>query len=306
MAHLYQGPIIDAHHHLWDAHQDKHPWLRTGTSFGPPGRYDALKGTSYLVDDYLTDASNQGIVASVHVEALWDPTDGLEGETAWLESLEKTNNVAFRYVAGAIFGRPSSEHDIRKQATNTRVKAIRQTVAWTSDPARQMAPRPHIVREPAFLALMPVLIELDLGLELLIYPPQFEDIVQLSLQFPDLRIIVDHLGSPIDQSAGGLQLWREGIAAIGTRPNVHLKISSAGAYVPHLDVASVEPFIHFAVENIGAKRLMIGSDSPVSSIHGLSLAGYFDLYRQCLKRLPAKAQSDIFFGTASRVYDITI
>jgi predicted TIM-barrel fold metal-dependent hydrolase len=24
---LYQGPVIDAHHHLWTIHPGSHPWL---------------------------------------------------------------------------------------------------------------------------------------------------------------------------------------------------------------------------------------------------------------------------------------
>ena len=27
MARLYDGPIIDPHHHLWDLRLDRHPWL---------------------------------------------------------------------------------------------------------------------------------------------------------------------------------------------------------------------------------------------------------------------------------------
>ena len=54
-AAMYDGPIIDAHTHLWDLSMDRHPWLRPGD-----GAVQALGGAGYTTDwpveRYLRDA----------------------------------------------------------------------------------------------------------------------------------------------------------------------------------------------------------------------------------------------------------
>jgi len=69
---LYGGPIIDAHCHLWDLGMNRHPWLRpTGGAIQALGDLAAIR-RNYLVEDYRRDATNQNVIASVHVEASWD------------------------------------------------------------------------------------------------------------------------------------------------------------------------------------------------------------------------------------------
>ena len=80
---LYDGPIVDAHHHLWDLSMGKHPWLSPNSAVPLPGLEDLRH--DYLVDDYLRDSARHNVVATVHVEALWDAADPL-GETRWLET----------------------------------------------------------------------------------------------------------------------------------------------------------------------------------------------------------------------------
>ena len=72
MTTLYDGPIIDPHHHLWDLRLERHPWLRrrgeNSSNLAPLRR-------NYLPNDYLRDAAGHNVVATVHVEAGWDAED---------------------------------------------------------------------------------------------------------------------------------------------------------------------------------------------------------------------------------------
>src|SRR5258707_815370 len=77
---MYAGPIVDGHTHLWDLSMGKHAWLMPSD-----GSVQALGGLEklrhdFVVADYLRDSANQNIVATVHIEALWDRSDVL-GET---------------------------------------------------------------------------------------------------------------------------------------------------------------------------------------------------------------------------------
>src|SRR4029078_663290 len=67
--------LIDAHHHLWDLSQGKHPNL-VGER-----RHDFFMGDDtalrrdYLPEDYRRDAAGHNVLTTVHCEAEWDRAD---------------------------------------------------------------------------------------------------------------------------------------------------------------------------------------------------------------------------------------
>ena len=61
--------IVDAHHHFWNLSRNYYPWLQdTEEKHFFLDDYKKLK-KNYLPQDYLRDASNYDILATVHVEA---------------------------------------------------------------------------------------------------------------------------------------------------------------------------------------------------------------------------------------------
>ncbi len=68
MSNMYNGPIIDAHHHLWDLGLDRHPWLKAAAGRGGLGDLGPLQ-KNYLPADYLRDTRHHNVVANIHVEA---------------------------------------------------------------------------------------------------------------------------------------------------------------------------------------------------------------------------------------------
>jgi predicted TIM-barrel fold metal-dependent hydrolase len=128
---MYDGPIIDPHHHLWDLSMGKHPWLLPADNkVHALGGLDDLR-RNYLVRDYLKDAAGHNVVATVHIEALWQFGDAL-GETLWLESLHK----AERYVAAAPLGTAQAATVIARQAKVKRVAGIRGILSYHPDPKK--------------------------------------------------------------------------------------------------------------------------------------------------------------------------
>lgn len=67
---LYDGPIIDAHHHLWHLSGGHHPWLTNPEAAIPALGDIGFLRRDYLPQDYATDIAGQGVVASMHVEAV--------------------------------------------------------------------------------------------------------------------------------------------------------------------------------------------------------------------------------------------
>src|ERR1700732_4202351 len=146
---MYSGPIVDAHTHLWDLSMKKHPWL------SPSGSVQALGGLgwlqrNYLVANYLEDSAKQNIVASVHIEALWDATDPV-GETRWLETLDKSQGVAIRYTAAAPFGTPQAAAILEEQAAFSHVIGVRDILSFHPiTPEKSFASRGDKAQDPAW------------------------------------------------------------------------------------------------------------------------------------------------------------
>ncbi|WP_132782045.1 amidohydrolase family protein [Pseudomonas aeruginosa] len=75
MAELYDGPIVDAHHHFWDPQANYHPWLAEDAKIPfRYGDYSAIK-RRYLPADYFGDVGAHRVVETVYVETEWDPRD---------------------------------------------------------------------------------------------------------------------------------------------------------------------------------------------------------------------------------------
>lgn len=302
----YRGPIIDSHIHLWDLAGGNYPWLSPTGAFGPKGMLDSLKGKDYLLDDYRRDIEGQGVIASVHIEALWEPADEKINETLWLESLDKSDNLAIRYVAGVPFGLPDTERMLREQAAISRVKAIRQVIAWTPYPDRTMVSEPEIARGAAWRESLEVLVELGLSLEILMYPWQAEQVAELAELHPDLTIIIDHIGSPIEQTPEGIDMWKKGLVTMAAHPNVVIKVSSAAGYLTEPSVEGLGELIATVVDAFGPERVMVASDFPVGGIIDWTYAEYYDAYRTCLLGYTGDEQYAMFCGNAARVYDIPV
>jgi len=101
MTSRYHGPIIDAHHHLWDLSLGRHPWITSADSaIKALGDIGYLR-RDYLVADYLADIGHEPVEGSVYVEAAWDRTRPPLEEIAWLEGLARPRQIAARSTGSA-------------------------------------------------------------------------------------------------------------------------------------------------------------------------------------------------------------
>ena len=121
---VYRGPIIDAHHHVWDLELDRHPWLRPGAKVPHRyGDYESIKH-DYLPADLLADVAGQNVVATVYMEAEWDPADPL-GETAWVARQRESSGVPGAMAAQAWLDAPDARQVLAAQAAHPFVRSIR-------------------------------------------------------------------------------------------------------------------------------------------------------------------------------------
>jgi predicted TIM-barrel fold metal-dependent hydrolase len=296
---MYSGPIIDPHHHLWDLSMNRHPWLFPADPSASPVAGLSSIAQDYLIADYLRDARRHHVVASVHIEAGWagDPVD----ETRWLETLDKSSGVAARYVANAALGTPGAARAIAGQAAFARVVGVRGILSCHPDPGKSFVADPDLAYDAAWRRDVALVRDHGLHLELMMYPYQVEAVFDLALALPDLCIIINHCGSPIDRDPAGMARWRAGLRRLSGRPNIAVKISNPGAYDPSWTLESVREVALHCIDCFGTDRAMVATDWPVSRIQ-MSFDEIYWTMKAVAEALPSADQARLFHDTARRYY----
>jgi predicted TIM-barrel fold metal-dependent hydrolase len=302
MPRAYGGPIVDAHHHLWDFGMGRHPWLqpRAGQR-GGLGDLASLR-RDYLPEDYRRDAARHDIVATVHVEAGWDAGDAL-GETRWLDTLDHRGGVAERYVAHVSLASAGAPALIEAQAANPRVVGIRDVLSWDADPARRFAARGDLMEDPVWRANLGRLAGAGLAFDLMVFAPQLFAAARLAADFPGQLFVLNHCGSPIDRTPAGMQAWREGLRALAANPNVRIKISDLVAYDPDWTLSSLATVVEGCLESFGPDRAMLASDFPVAGLHA-TFDEVWDAFKAITAGLSPDEQHALFFATAVETYGL--
>jgi predicted TIM-barrel fold metal-dependent hydrolase len=294
---LYEGPVIDSHHHLWDLSMHRHPWI-TG---GLPGFGDmSYLQHDYLPADYLRDVGDAPLAGSVHVEAAWDRTQDPVEETIWLETLDKARGVATRYVAYVPLRDHEVERVLEEQTRFPRVVALRETVRWHPDPAKSWTER-GLMQDPAWRRGVALLRHHRLALELLMNPYQAEEVYDLARDLPDQIFLVNHCGTPMERDPEGLERWRKGLARMAEAPNVAIKVSNFGAYDPDKTPQSLAHTVMTCIDAFGTDRTMFGTDYPVARRH-MSWRAMYDSFRAIIAPLSSDEQRALMHDNARRHY----
>jgi predicted TIM-barrel fold metal-dependent hydrolase len=297
---IYAGPLIDAHHHLWDLSLGKHPWLTTESRdemvYGDP----TPLFRDYLPADFRSDAARQNLVASVHVEAGWDPADPV-GETRWLDGLAAQHGLPTALVVQAPLHKPEAESVLAAQRAFERVRGVRFILSWHSDPKKAFAARLDYMEDSAWLAGFALLQRYDLSFDLMLYPGQMEAAAHLAARFPDIRLILNHGGSPADRAPADMERWRRGLTLLAARPNVAIKISDLVAYDHNWTLDSLRPVVLACIDAFGTERAMFASDFPVAGLHA-TYDQVFGVFKAIVADFSAGDQRRLFHDNAARLY----
>lgn len=254
---------IDAHHHLWDPAARSYPWLAAAApeinrafsfeDLAPILQRQHVDGT-VLVQAADTDADTDAMfaVAAAHPEVL-----GVVGYVP----LERPEQAAERL--SVLRQRP-------------RFAGIRNLI--------HDQPDPEWLRRPDVGDGLRLLEESDVPFDLVTsLPRHLEQAAYLSGRFPDLRLVIDHLGKP-PIKAGGASRWRAAIRQAAGNPRVFAKVSglypAVGDWRDH-GPQDLRPCVDDALEAFGPDRLMMGSDWPVSVLAG----GYAVVWQTLLEVL---------------------
>ena len=310
-------PICDAHHHLWER---------------PPDRY--------LLGDLLDDlGAGHNIVSTVAIECGYGyrnhGPDRLKpvGETEFLESvaLQVANDPDCKtQIAAATVGFAdlslgdgvAAVLEAHLAASPTRFRGIRHSTTWDASGALRNEAKAGMLSDSEFRRGFAWLEKLGLSFDAWVYHPQLDEVAELARAFPDVTIVLNHIGAPLGVGpyAGRrdevFQVWSRGIAAVATCANVVIKLGGAGSarsgydwherpVKPSSDELGgvLRPYFEWCIEQCGAKRCMLESNFPVEK-RANSYRVIWNAFKKLTRNYSATERAALFHDTACRVYRI--
>ncbi|MCB1740086.1 MAG: amidohydrolase family protein [Gammaproteobacteria bacterium] len=312
-------PIVDPHHHLW-----------------------IRNGVPYLLPELLGDLnSGHKVLATVFAEChSMYKADGEEslrslGETEFVTgvaAMSESGGYGAARACAVMFGRvdltlgaavePILEAHLR--ASGGRFRGVRYSTGWdASERIRNVAPRARMLREPAVREALGVLSRMGLSFDSWLYHPQLDDVIETAREFPELTIILNHVGSPIlggpyrDRRDEVFRIWKSVIGEVASCPNVVMKLGALPIRMPGSDadrsmppgseeVADAwRPWLERCIEVFGASRCMFESNFPVQRAW-CSYPVVWNAFKRIAAGATPTEKLDLFQGTAQRAYRIPL
>lgn len=299
---LRQMRKIDAHHHLWDLETNDYPWLRPPLGWRTYGDYSAMC-RSYLIDEFLADSRPHNVVASVHVQANWNPADPV-AETRWVQGIADAHGFPQAVVAHANLAAPDVGEVLAAHLESANLRGIRHILGHTDDPDLVRDDRPNHLEDPAWERGFAMLGAHGLAFDLQVYPSQMKAAAALAARHPEVVVVVCHTGFPWDRTPAGIAAWREGMAALAALPRCHAKLSGPAMVMRDWTEEAFAPFIHETIALFGPERCMFASNVPPDAL-GRTYDGIYAGFYTWAARYSAQACRHLFHDTAARVYRIS-
>lgn len=310
-------PICDPHHHLWDR-----------------------PGNRYLLQDLLRDlGGGHRITRTVFLECSTgyrlDGPESLKpvGETEFVVEetalCGPTSGKGTEVAAGIVgfadlrLGRkvaPVLEAHI--EAGEGRFRGIRHSAAVNLEAGLKgyKTPPQGLLLDPTFREGFSCLKQYGLSFDCWAYHPQLVEVVDLARAFPDVPIVLDHIGGPIGIGpyAGKrdevYQAWKRGIDELATCPNVAIKLGGLGMPFCNMgwhdspepptssDLAKgMAPYYMSCIEQFGPDRCMFESNFPVDKV-SFSYTVLWNAFKRLAEDFTPSEKAALFHGTAEWFY----
>ncbi len=202
-----------------------------------------------------------------------------------------------------------------------RFRGIRNMSAWDASPdIRSFTNIPELLLDPKLREGFACLQDYGLSFDAFLYHPQLMDLVDLARAFPDIPIILNHIGAllGIDTYAGKreevFQEWKRRIAELATCPNVVVKLGGLGTQRCGFDwheraappgsaelAEAMAPYFLWCIEQFGADRCMFESNFPVDKA-SYSYTVMWNAFKRIAKDFSPGDRAALFHDTAAKAY----
>jgi L-fuconolactonase len=276
--------IIDTHTHFYD------PTRKQGVPWPTPAEKELYRPV--FPEDYKNLPQPCKITGTVVVEA----SSWLD-DNQWILDLAAKDPFIVGFVGNISLAEPSFEKVLERFSKNKVFRGIRLSGSALKEALQNGEKMDRLKR----------LSELDLSLDVLANVPDLESVAKISEKIPGLRMVVDHVANVKIDGKTPPTPWIAGMKTLNQCPNVYAKLSGLVEGAGKRDgttpdkIAFYRPILDYVWENFGQKRIIYGSNWPVSSLFApcdsvLILAlKYSELHGP-------EAMNDIFAGNAKRCY----
>ncbi len=294
--------IIDPHHHLWD-----------------------LEFGKYLNDDFIEDINKSGhnIKASVYIMSsantkIYDQNSNEfstlpEIKFAYEQYLDSKNNKLNQCsinnsIVGALdlrYGKkltPVIEKGL--EISNGKLKGIRMLLAAHNDErisSGAVKTKTGIMLDPDFIEGAKILEKNELSLDFWIYHTQLNELEFVAKTLPNLSIILNHIGGPIQvgpyEGKQGIthREWRRSMMRLAVFPNIKVKLPPSSDQLSEL----WKSWFFETIDLFGTDRCMFESNFPVDK----GSCSYGVLWN-AFKKISEK--NKLFYQNAKETYNIKI
>ena len=277
-------PVVDSHVHFWNPRRLRYPWLASVPSLHRP----------FEPADYFSQSAPVDVEKIVFVEAGRAQTQNLL-EVEWIEELAARDSRIRGVVAHATLERGVAVRpELQALARHRLVKGVRRLLQDETDPG--------FCLETVFVQGVKSLAEHGFGLDLCIYHHQLGDVLQLVRRCPEITFVLDHAGKPGIRDRE-LEPWRTQLRQLAAFPNVWCKLSGLATEADHArwQPDDLRPYIDHVLACFGFRRVLFGSDWPVSTL-ALTFPRWVEILRNALSGVPEADQRALFQTNANTCY----
>lgn len=253
--------MIDSHFHIWNrARASGAAGADRAVERWSPARPAGILEAPYLRRDVtfeqLAAAAGPDLEAAIEIE-VDDFADGVE-EARFVAAVAARDQRLRAHIAWAQLESESLGERLDRLVELPVVRGVRRTCQIEADP--EFCARPAYIRGARMLGERGLLCEICVRLG------QVSAVPRLAAEAPETRIVLQHVGKP-DLTAPPTAGWLRAIEALGALPNVDCKLS----VVVHSEsdepyrAERLAPYVEHAVACFGWRRLVYGSNWPVST-----------------------------------------
>jgi L-fuconolactonase len=272
---------IDAHQHFWHYNATNYAWIDDSMQviqkdFLPADLEPILKQNGFdgcvLVQVNQTEEENQYFLKFAELY------DFIKAIVGWIDL--RADNLTERLDYFDQFDR---------------IKGFRHIVQ--AEPLGFM-------RDERFINGIQQLVPYNYTYDILIYPNQMKDTVNLLRQCPDNRFVIDHIAKPNIKDKEIVR-WANYIQKLSEFPNVMCKLSGMVTEADWQNWQKEDFYIYLDIvfECFGIDRIMYGSDYPVCLVAG-TYEAQLQIVESYFAQLTSSEKDKIFGLNATKFYHI--
>jgi L-fuconolactonase len=273
--------VIDSHQHFWNYDSVRDSWIDDSMS---------IIRKNFLPKDLEPILNENGVDGCIAVQA-----DQSEIETQFLINCARSNSFIKGVVGWIDLTSDNIDNRLEHFSINPCFKGLRHIV--------QAEKKNYLLRKDVQHGISK-LKKYNLTFDLLIYPHQIMNAVELVKKFPDQTFILDHIAKP-NISKPISNEWKYGIKLLSENQNVSCKISGMVTETQNFKFNNNDfrPFLDIIFNCFGTERIMFGSDWPVCLV-AASYNQTIKIIHNYLENCSKKIIDNIMGNNAIKIYNL--